>query len=169
MQAVLILTKLRSRLRRRYTVLKKMYKDTLGYRLIYKTIKSVRFISFLFACCVCCVVIFFQNWLFEKKNQEYHQFQTVKDRSTSGPTASCLGLGPNCLQGAQWLSGRVLDSRPRAAGSSLTSDTVLCHWARHIYPCSLLVQPRKTRPDITAKIVDWDVKDQIKQTKQTVC
>ena len=30
---------------------------------------------------------------------------------------------------AQWLSGRVLDSRPKAAGSSLTGVTVLCpYW-----------------------------------------
>ena len=28
-------------------------------------------------------------------------------------------------KGAQWLSGRVLDSRPRAAGSSLTGVTAL--------------------------------------------
>ena len=37
----------------------------------------------------------------------------------------------------------------RAAGSSLTSATVLCPWARHINPSSVLVQPRKTRPFIT--------------------
>ena len=28
--------------------------------------------------------------------------------------------------GAQWLSGRVLDSRPKATGSSLTSVNALC-------------------------------------------
>ena len=31
------------------------------------------------------------------------------------------------IMGAQWLSGRVLDSRPRGCGLSLTSVTVLCH------------------------------------------
>ena len=30
----------------------------------------------------------------------------------------------------------------------------------------VLVQPRKTRPDITEKNVDWDVNNQIKQTNQ---
>ena len=34
----------------------------------------------------------------------------------------------------------------RAARSSLTGVTVLCTWARHINPCLVLVQPRKTRP-----------------------
>ena len=29
-------------------------------------------------------------------------------------------------KGAQWLSGRVLDSRQRAAGSNLTGVTVMC-------------------------------------------
>ena len=44
--------------------------------------------------------------------------------------------------GAQWLSGRV--------GSSLTIVTVLC-------PCSILVQPRKTCPDITENLehIQW--------------
>ena len=52
----------------------------------------------------------------------------------------------------------------RAAGSSLTGITMLCPWAWPIYPCLVLVQPRKTHPDITEKIVDWDVKNQIKQS-----
>ena len=34
-------------------------------------------------------------------------------------------------------------------GSSLTSIIVLCPWARHINPCLVLVQPRKTHPGIT--------------------
>ena len=46
---------------------------------------------------------------------------------------------------------------------SLTSITALCPWARHINHCLVLVQPRKTRPDII-KNIDWDVKNQIKQT-----
>ena len=44
-----------------------------------------------------------------------------------------------------------------AASSRLTSVAVLCPWARHIYPCLVLVQPRKTRPNINKKTVDWDV------------
>ena len=36
-----------------------------------------------------------------------------------------------------------------AAGSSLTNVTVLCPWARHIFPCFVLVQPRKAHPGIT--------------------
>ena len=34
------------------------------------------------------------------------------------------------------------------AGSSLTGISALCPWARHIYPCLVPVQPRKTCPDI---------------------
>ena len=37
-----------------------------------------------------------------------------------------------------------------AAGSSLT---VLCPWARHINPSLVLVQPRKTRPFITERLL----------------
>ena len=35
-------------------------------------------------------------------------------------------------------------SRPRGRGFEPHQHTVLCPWARHIYPCLVLVQPRKT-------------------------
>ena len=38
-------------------------------------------------------------------------------------------------------------------GSSLIGVTLWCPWARHINPCFELVQPRKTRPDITEKLL----------------
>ena len=40
-----------------------------------------------------------------------------------------------------WLNGRVLDSRPKGRGLA----SLCCV----LYPCLVLVQPRKTRPDIT--------------------
>ena len=47
-----------------------------------------------------------------------------------------------------------MTSRDRgSAGSSLTGVTVLCPWARHIYPCSVLAQPRKTRTDLTEEML----------------
>ena len=53
----------------------------------------------------------------------------------------------------QWKrSGSVvecLNRDRRAAGWSLTGVTALCPWARHIDPSLVLVQPRKTSPDIT--------------------
>ena len=41
----------------------------------------------------------------------------------------------------------------RAAESSLTGVTALCHWERHIYPSLVLVQPRKTRPCLTERLL----------------
>ena len=41
----------------------------------------------------------------------------------------------------------------KAAGSSLTGVTALCPWARHINPSLVLVQPRKTRPYITERLL----------------
>ena len=58
----------------------------------------------------------------------------------------CQISGIKCPMGAQWLSGIVIDSRSRDAGSSLTGITALCHWTRHINPSLVLVHPRKTRP-----------------------
>ena len=40
-----------------------------------------------------------------------------------------------------------------ATGSSLTGLTVLCPGAKYIYPCLVLVQPKKTRTDITEKLL----------------
>ena len=57
-------------------------------------------------------------------------------------------------------SGSVVECLSRyrgVAGSSLTAVTRLCPLARHINPCLVVVQPRKTRPDIGR-----DVKNQIK-------
>ena len=71
------------------------------------------------------------------------------------------------MEGAQWFSGRVLDSRRRGRGFEP-------HWL----PCGVslckthLSLPRtgSTQEDPSGqnwKIVDWDVKNQIKQTKST--
>ena len=51
--------------------------------------------------------------------------------------------------GAQWLSGRVLDSRQRASPASLPCGPS----ARQIYPSLVLVQPRKTRPCLTERLL----------------
>ena len=40
-----------------------------------------------------------------------------------------------------------------AAGSSLIGATVLCPWTKDIYPCLVLVQHSKTRPDVTEKLL----------------
>ena len=54
----------------------------------------------------------------------------------------------------------------RAAGSSLTGVTVLCPWARHINPSLVLVQPRKTRPFITERLL-MGRKESYQTNKQT--
>ena len=41
----------------------------------------------------------------------------------------------------------------RAAGSSLTGVTAICPSARHVNPCFVLVQPRKTHPDISERLL----------------
>ena len=52
-----------------------------------------------------------------------------------------------------------------AVGSSFTSITVLCPWARHINPSLVLVQPRKTHPYITERLL-MGLKNQIKQNSR---
>ena len=76
--------------------------------------------------------------------------------------------------GAQWLSDRVLDSRPRGCGfeSHRRHCVVVLEQDTFILQCSLvLVQPRNTRSSLTERLLMglkdcwWDVKNQIKQTK----
>ena len=49
-------------------------------------------------------------------------------------------------------------------GSGLTCVTALCPWERHINSCSVMVQSRKTRPDITVKSLTGT--SRIKSNKQ---
>ena len=51
--------------------------------------------------------------------------------------------------GAQWLSGRVLDSRPRGRGFEPHWRHCVVSLSKYINPSLVLVKPRKTRPFIT--------------------
>ena len=70
-------------------------------------------------------------------------------------------------------SGSVVECLPRdrmAAGSSLTGVTALCPWARHINPRLVVVQPRKTHPYITERLLmgrQWS--NQINKLNESWC
>ena len=55
--------------------------------------------------------------------------------------------------GAQWLSGRVLDSRPRGHGFEPHQRHCVVSLSKNINPSLVLVQPRKTPPFITARLL----------------
>ena len=66
----------------------------------------------------------------------------------------CSGLVVKCLIQDQGV-----------LGSSLTGITALCPWARHINPCFVLHGPTQEDPSRhNWTIVDWDIKNQTKQT-----
>ena len=50
---------------------------------------------------------------------------------------------------------KELKNGSKGVSSSLTSGgvTVLCPWTRHFIRCLVLVQLRKTRPDMTEKLL----------------
>ena len=54
-------------------------------------------------------------------------------------------------QGTQWLSGRVLDSKPRVRGFEPHRRHYVVSLSKNINPSLVLVQPRKTRPFITER------------------
>ena len=58
-----------------------------------------------------------------------------------------------CHLGAQWLSGRVLDSRPKGRGFEPHRRHCVVSLSKNINPSLVLVQPRKTRPYITERLL----------------
>ena len=55
--------------------------------------------------------------------------------------------------GAQWLSGRVLDSRLRGRGFKPHQRHCVVSLSRNINPSLVLAQPRKTCPFITERLL----------------
>ena len=71
------------------------------------------------------------------------------------------------LQGAQWLSGRVLDSRPKGRRFEPHQRHCVVSLSKNInHPSLVLVQPRKTRPFITERLLMG--RKESNQTKQTI-
>ena len=56
-------------------------------------------------------------------------------------------------KGAQWLSGRVLDSRQMGRGFEPHRRHCVVSLSKSINPSLVLVQPRKTRPFITERLL----------------
>ena len=56
-------------------------------------------------------------------------------------------------EGAQWLSGRVLDSKPRGRGFEPHQRHCVVFLSKNINPSLVLVQPRKTRLFITERLL----------------
>ena len=69
-----------------------------------------------------------------------------------------------CATGAQWLSGGVLDSRPMGHGFEPHLRHCVVSLSKIIYPSLVLVQPRKTRPYITERLLIGR-----KESNQTHC
>ena len=65
---------------------------------------------------------------------------------------------------AQWLSGRVLDSRPRGHGFQPHWHHCVVSLSKNINPSLVLVQPRKTCPFITERLLMG--RKESNQTKQ---
>ena len=59
----------------------------------------------------------------------------------------------NDIREAQWLSGRALDSRPRGRGFEPHRGHCVVSLSKSINPSLVLVQPRKTRPSITERVL----------------
>ena len=68
------------------------------------------------------------------------------------PHYSILG-NPGHYLGAQWLRGRVLDSRTKGGRLEPHRRHCVVSLSKNINPSLVLVQPRKTRPYITERLL----------------
>ena len=59
----------------------------------------------------------------------------------------------NSVEGVRWLSGRVLDLRPKGRGFELHWRHCVVSLSKNINPSLVLVQPRKTRSFITERLL----------------
>ena len=76
-----------------------------------------------------------------------------KNESTSTPRACNPVLWNMRGVGAQWLSGRVLDTRPKGRGLEPHWRHCVVSLSKNIDPSLVLVQPRKTCPFITERLL----------------
>ena len=65
-----------------------------------------------------------------------------------------------------WLSGRVLNSRPKGRGFEPHRRHCVVSLSKNINPSLVLVQPRKTRPFITERLL-MGCKESNQTNKQT--
>ena len=57
------------------------------------------------------------------------------------------------IMGAQWLSGRAFDSRPKGRGFKPHRRHCIVSLSKNINPSLVLVQPRMTSPFITERLL----------------
>ena len=72
------------------------------------------------------------------------------------------------MMGAQWLSGRVLDSRTKGRGFEPHRGHCVVSLSKNINPSLVLVQPRKTRPFITERLLMGHKESNQTKTKQSM-
>ena len=91
------------------------------------------------------------RWTHSTKLDRWWLEKTGREEPDQGVSASWKG---NVIgSGAQWLSGRVLDSRPKGRGFEPHQRPCLVSLSKNINPSLVLVQPRKTRPFITKRFL----------------
>ena len=69
------------------------------------------------------------------------------------PSLQCCSVLSTIAHGTQWLSGRVLDSRPKGRGFEPHRRHYVVSLSKNIIPSLVLVQPRKTRPFINERLL----------------
>ena len=92
------------------------------------------------------------------------KYVTIQNNTVYCFISSYLRHLQNTFKGAQWLSGRVLDSRPKGRGFEPHRRHCVVSLSKNINPSLVLVQTRNTRPFITERLLMG--RKESNQTKQ---
>ena len=98
----------------------------------------------------------FQHFCFYEQLKFYTELsmkKVLQPRGLSSVSANKICVYPQQYTGAQWLSGRVLDSRPKGRGFEPHRHHCVVSLSKNINPSFILVQPRNTRPFITERVL----------------
>ena len=87
-----------------------------------------------------------------KEDQKVSSFP-AGDHKAASHRQDNMSKTKNKYEGAQWFSGKVLASRPRGRGFELHWRHCVVSLSKNINPILVLVQPMKTRPFITERLL----------------
>ena len=89
-----------------------------------------------------------RSWIVNRRDLSH-----LSNRCSCSEVIKLFHAQLNWEWGAQWLSGRAFDSSPKGRGFDPHRCHCLVSLSKNINPSLVLVQPRKTRPFITERLL----------------
>ena len=115
----------------------------------------------------CCIMAHF-IWVFMDCKSTHLVVSSLQRVKIEISMKDCINIPfLHLIKGGQWLSGRVLDSRPKGRRFELHWCHCVVSLSKNINPSLVLVQPRQTRPFITERLL-MGLKESNQTNKQII-